>query len=92
MLTGFEWDPAKATANLRKHGVCFDEACTVFDDPLSKTIGDPDHSDGESRFVTLGQSNESRLLVVSHCDRADNIRIISARSATRYEWKQYAES
>lgn len=91
MLIGFEWDFTKAATNARKHGVTFDEACTAFDDPHSKTIDDPDHSEDESRFVTLGFSKQGNLLVVCHCDRADNIRIISARPANRRERKAYEE-
>jgi uncharacterized DUF497 family protein len=89
MLIGFEWDPAKAKANVRKHGVSFDEACTSFDDILSQTIDDPDHSEDEFRFTTLGLSKRGNLLVVCHCDRSDNIRIISARHANDCERKQY---
>lgn len=89
MLIGFEWNLAKAKANVRKHGVSFDEARTSFDDLLSQTIADPDHSEDESRFITLGRSQQGNLLVVSHCDRTDNIRIISARRANRRERKQY---
>jgi hypothetical protein len=92
MLIGFEWDPAKAKANVRKHGVSFDEACTSFDDPLSQTIDDPDHSEDESRFITLGRSKPGNLLVVCHCDRTDNIRIITARPANRRERKQYEDT
>jgi len=92
MLIGFEWDPAKAKTNVRKHGVSFDEACTAFDDPLSRTMDDPDHSEDESRFITLGLSKRANLLVVCHCDRAGNIRIIGARPATRRERKQYEET
>jgi uncharacterized DUF497 family protein len=92
MLIGFEWDPAKAKANFGKHGVAFDEACTSFHDPLSRTIDDPDHSEDEPRFITLGRSQQGALLVVCHCDRTDKIRIISARPATRRERKQYEDA
>ena len=87
----FEWDPQKATTNLRKHGVSFDEAATVFQDDLSLTGDDPDHSLSEERSVTFGVSNTGRLLVVSHTERGDRIRIISARPATRSERKLYEE-
>ena len=75
----FEWDREKASANLRKHRVAFDEAATVFYDPLAATFGDPDHSGGERRFVSIGYSSGGRLLVVSHAERGSSIRIISAR-------------
>lgn len=88
----FEWDPAKAAANLRKHGVAFPEAATVFLDPLALTYLDPDHSEGESRFITLGHSTTERLLFVAHHDAdEDRIRIISARRATRRETHAYRE-
>ena len=85
----FEWDPRKAAANLQKHKVSFREATTVFRDPLSVTISDPDHSDSEARFVDLGLSHRGRLLVVSYIERGDNIRIISARRPSRSEQRQY---
>jgi uncharacterized DUF497 family protein len=85
----FEWNPRKAAENLRKHGVAFEEATTVFFDPLSRTIADPDHSDDEPRFVTLGLSVRHNLLVVVHTERGDRIRIISARRATRKEKVKY---
>ena len=87
----FEWDPKKATANLRKHGISFDEAATVFLDDLSLTGEDPDHSLHEERYVTFGISSSGRLLVVSHTDRGDRVRIINARPATRPERKIYEE-
>ncbi len=87
----FEWDEAKAEENLAKHGVSFPEATTVFGDLLSATIPDPAHSVGEERFLTIGLSHQSRLLVVAHADRGDTIRIISARVATRAERKSYEE-
>ena len=87
----FIWDPAKAASNLAKHNVSFEEAATVFGDPLSSTIPDPDHSLGEARYVILGQSHQSRLLVVSHTESTDNIRIISARLATRRERQGYEQ-
>jgi uncharacterized DUF497 family protein len=81
----FTWDAAKAASNLAKHKVSFEEAATVFGDPLSSTIPDPDQSLGEARLLILGLSYRSRLLVVSHAESTDNIRIISARLATRRE-------
>ncbi len=88
---GFEWDPVKADLNLDKHGVSFDEAATVFADPLSITYDDPDHSQDEERFLTYGTSRSGRLLIVSHTDRADRIRIISARRTTARERRKYEE-
>jgi hypothetical protein len=87
----FEWDPDKAGENERKHGVSFAEAATVFGDPLSVTVADPDHSVGEVRFLTIGMSHQPRLLVVAHADRDDAVRLISARAATRAERKTYEE-
>ncbi len=87
----FEWDPRKAGENLRKHGVSFDEASSIFDDPLGITYPDPDHSDDEPRWLTFGYSSSSRLLVVSHTERGDTWRIINARPATRSEQKIYEE-
>ena len=91
MSLQFTWDPQKAAANLRKHGVGFPEAATAFADPLSLTIPDPDHSVGEERFVLIGQSERRRLVVVAHVERGELIRIISARPATRRERKTYEE-
>jgi uncharacterized DUF497 family protein len=85
----FEWDPRKAAANLAKHGVSFDEGSTVFGDPLAGTIGDPVHSADEARFITIGRSDQDRVIVVVHTDREDKIRIISARPATRRERRTY---
>ena len=87
----FEWDEAKATANFRKHKVTFEDASTIFEGHLSLTGRDPDHSLGEHRFITLGVSAVNRILVVSHAERGDLIRIISARFATRLERKMYEE-
>lgn len=87
----FEWDERKARENRKKHGVTFEEAATVFGDPLSLTISDPFHSMGEERFVTLGLSFNGRLLVVIHMNNGDSIRIISARTATLRERKCYEE-
>jgi uncharacterized DUF497 family protein len=87
----FEWDERKAAANLRKHGVSFDEAKSVFQDANAQLIDDPDHSHVEERFVLLGLSSMLRLLVVCHCYRSDNnvIRLISARKATKQEARTY---
>jgi len=85
----FEWDPKKAKQNLTKHGVSFDEAVTAFYDPLSATFDDPDHSENEQRYITIGFSSQGRLLVVAHAERRGNIRIISARSATAHERKKH---
>ena len=87
----FEWDPEKAARNLGKHGISFEEAATVFGDPLSITYYDPAHSVGESRYITLGMSRSGRLLIVAHTDRGENIRIISARQTTQRERKQHEE-
>jgi len=85
----FEWDPQKAKSNLIKHGVSFEEASTAFQDTLSLTIDDSLHSIDEDRVVLIGMSNKNRLLVVVHTERGDNIRIISARKATKEERKNY---
>ena len=87
----FEWDKKKAKANLRKHGVSFEEAFIALRDPLSATARDPDHSVSEDRFVTFGVSSRGRLLIVSHTERGDRIRIISARLAKKGERKIYEE-
>lgn len=81
----FEWDHAKAAINLRKHGVSFDDAVSVFGDVRAITFSDADHTDSEDRSRTYGLANSGRLLVVVHTERRNNIRIISARKATRYE-------
>lgn len=88
----FEWDPLKATSNNRKHKVSFKEAATVFADPLSHTFLDPDHSKGEDRSVTIGESSTGRVLIVCHTERDDRVRIISARKATRPERIIYEET
>lgn len=85
----FDWDPSKSQENLLSHGISFEEATTVFGDPLAGTIPDPDHSEGEARFLTIGWTANGRLIVVSHTEEGDTIRIISAREATAYERKQY---
>jgi uncharacterized protein len=87
----FEWNPDKATINLEKHNVSFPEASTVFEDVLSVTFPDPDHSIGEERYVIIGMSGSGRLLIVSHTDRENRIHIISARSANRQEKRFYEE-
>jgi uncharacterized protein len=87
----FEWDPEKAAANVEKHGVSFHEAATIFGDPLSTTFPDPEHSEGERRFVTIGASPRRALLVVAHTEQDDTIRIISARPVTRHERRFYEE-
>jgi hypothetical protein len=87
----FEWNPDKAKLNLEKHGVSFQEAATVFNDPLSVTFPDPDHSIGENRYVIIGISQFGQLLVVAHTDRGEKVRIISARKATRQERRFYEE-
>ena len=87
----FSWDPKKAAANLRKHGVSFEEASTVFHDTLSVTGSDPDHSGQEQRFVTFGNSSQDRLLVVAHTDEGETIRMISARLITKQERRIYEE-
>jgi uncharacterized DUF497 family protein len=89
MSLKFEWDANKARENIKKHGVSFEEASTVFGDLLALTIYDPLHSEEEDRFVTLGDSEKRRLIVVSFTDRDNRIRIISARVATRRERKDY---
>jgi hypothetical protein len=85
----FEWDPKKEESNVAKHGVPFSEACTVFEDPLSSTASDPDHSAGESRYLTFGISADGRPLVVAHTERGDTIRMISSRLMTRAERQAY---
>jgi hypothetical protein len=84
-MIDFEWDPSKARTNLRKHGVSFHEAATVLRDPLGITIYDPDHSEGEDRYITIGTSGGGRFLMVAHTERGDRIRIINARELTRAE-------
>ncbi len=88
----FEWDPLKAKRNVQKHNVSFQEAATIFNDALSITFPDPDHSVGERRYVIIGLSRYGQLLVVAHTDRGDRVRIISARKTTRNEPRFYEES
>ena len=85
----FEWDPAKAAANLTKHGVTFSEASTIFGDPFEVTVRDPAHSEGEARFLSPGLSAESRLLVVAYTERAGRIQIVRARVAAAKERNGY---
>ncbi|MDH4265833.1 MAG: BrnT family toxin [Deltaproteobacteria bacterium] len=87
----FEWDPKKADSNKQKHDVTFQEGATVFGDSLAITFADPDHSEDEERYITFGLSTQKRLLVVSHADRGDKTRIISARLMTNKERKIYEE-
>jgi len=88
----FEWDRKKDSANRRKHGAGFTEATTVFDDPLSITIPDPDHAGDEERFLIIGLSSQRNLLVVVHTIRGEQIRLISARLATKQERRNYEET
>jgi len=85
----YEWDENKAKENLRKHKVSFEEAETVFDDPLSITVADPDHSEDEERWIDIGISKKKQILVVVYTERGKKLRIISARKATRAERKKY---
>ena len=85
----FEWGKDKERRNIRKHAISFDEAVTVFYDPLSATFADPDHSIEEDRFITVGYSSQGRLFVISYTERGDAIRIISARPATMLERKRH---
>ena len=87
----FEWNPTKAALNLKNHKVSFNEAATVFSDPLGVTVPDPDHSDEEDRLIIVGISYRSRLLIVSHTENEDVIRIISARELTPREREQYEQ-
>ena len=91
MSIRFEWDPDKAAKNVWKHKVSFEEAATVFRDTLSVTVVDPDHSAVENRYITVGLSDRLRLLMVSHTETEERIRIISARQLTRQERKDYEE-
>jgi uncharacterized protein len=87
----YEWDKDKASANLSKHGVAFEEATTVFNDPLYVDFYDPDHSVGENRYILIGESHQGRLLFISYMERNDVIRLISARAATQSERKAYEQ-
>lgn len=92
MQPDFEWDPEKAQKNLQKHEVSFEEASSVFDDPMFITLLDDEHSDDEERYITIGISDKTRLLLVAHTERDNRIRIISARKATNHEEKFYEET
>ena len=85
----FSWNPAKDQQNISKHGISFQEATTAFGDPLAGTIPDPDHSVGEQRFLTIGRTSNGRLIVVSHMEDNDSVRIINARDTTAHERKTY---
>ncbi|MEK7446154.1 MAG: BrnT family toxin [candidate division NC10 bacterium] len=85
----FEWDPGQALSNLAKHGVSFEEATSVFGDPLATTVSDPAHSIGEARFLTTGLSDQQRVVIVWHADRGDVVRIVGARQATPSERRTY---
>ena len=87
-----DWDPRKAAANKKKHGVSFHKAGTVLEDPLATTYPDPAHSHEEERFITIGRSALQRILVVAHADRGDTVRLISARRATRRERQFYEDN
>jgi uncharacterized protein len=87
----FEWDENKATLNFSKHGISFEEARTVFDDPLYVDFYDPDHSDREDRYIIVGESQQGHLLIVSYTEKGDIIRLISARKVTRMEREVYEE-
>jgi uncharacterized protein len=86
-----EWDPGKAKSNLEKHGISFEEAATALSDPMAATGADPDHSLAEERYVTFGVSERRRLVVVSHTEKDETIRIISARKASKGERELYEE-
>lgn len=87
----FEWDKQKAKSNLSKHGISFEEAQTVFDDPLYVDFYDPDHSEDENPYITVGESSNSRVLLISYTERGDKIRLISARQVTKQELIAYQE-
>lgn len=88
----FEWDAGKASSNLKKHRVSFEDAASVFFDPFALTYDDPEHSSSEPREITIGHTRKRKLVFVSHVERQNRIRIISARPVTRRERKQYEES
>ena len=92
MKSNFEWDENKARSNLRKHHVSFQEATTVFSDPFSITIADPNHSMEEERYIDIGMSAKGRVLIVCYTERGANIRIISSRKATPTEWREYEKN
>jgi uncharacterized protein len=88
----FEWDDEKAISNLKKHDVSFEEGATIFNDPLLASIVDPDHSEREERYISMGISVQGRLLVVAHTEREERIRLISCRKATSAERKTYEKN
>ena len=88
----FEWDENKSKANLKNHKISFEEACSVFSDPLSITVADPEHSETEYRFIDIGMSEQKKLLVVSYTERGRSVRIISARRALPVERRYYEKS
>jgi len=90
--TNFEWNFQKAESNLQKHAIRFEEAATIFDDPLHITLLDEEHSQDEDRFITIGYSNQNRLLLVAHAEKEQRVRIISARKVTNHEKKFYDEA
>jgi uncharacterized DUF497 family protein len=90
-MVNFEWDPGKARQNRRKHRISFQEAATVFGDPLAVTYPDPDHSLSEQRFITVGMSSAGRVLIIAHVDCNENVRIINARKTTKREREYYEE-
>jgi uncharacterized DUF497 family protein len=92
MKPNFEWDPEKERKNIRKHEVSFEEASSIFEDPLFITVIDEEHSTNEERYITIGLSSRNRLLLIAHTERNDRIRIISARKATKNEEKFYKEA
>jgi uncharacterized protein len=87
----YKWDQQKAKTNLSKHGISFEEAQTVFDDPLYVDFYDPDHSENEDRYIIIGESSKNRVLLVSYTERGEQIRLISARQVTKQELKAYQE-
>ena len=91
MTLTFEWDEEKSKGTLRKHGVSFDEAKTVFNDPFAMTISDPEHSSREDRYLDMGMSSQGRILMVWYTERGRNIRIIGSRKATRNQRREYEE-
>ena len=91
-MPSFDWDTDKAAANLRKHGITFEAATTVFSDPLALTYYDADHSADEDRYLTIGFSSSGTMVVVSHTERGDSTRLISARSATSSERRAYSDA
>ena len=91
MSSAFQWDETKELANLRKHGVSFDEAASVFENPLAAIFSDPDHSQDELREILVGHSQRGRVLVISYTERGEEIRIVSARVASASERREYED-